>query len=56
METQEETSGTVAAKRGLLVGIGAGMLLVVTLGVLGQFLVGWIETGLDDLHYGRPLI
>lgn len=40
--------------RGLLVGIGVGMLLAVTLGVLGQFLVGSIGTGLDDLHYGRP--
>jgi hypothetical protein len=41
-------------QRALLVGIGAGMLLVITLGVLGQLLVGWIGTSLDDLHYGRP--
>jgi hypothetical protein len=41
-------------QRALLVGIGAGMLLAITLGVLGQLLVGWIGTSLDDLQYGRP--
>ncbi len=41
-------------QRLLLVGVGAGMLLAVTLVVVGQFLLGWISTSLDDLHYGRP--
>ncbi len=41
-------------QRLLLVGMGFGMLLAVTLVVLGQFLVGWISTSWDDLQYGRP--
>jgi hypothetical protein len=41
-------------QRLLLVGMGFGMLLAVTLVVLGQFLVGWISVSWDDLQYGRP--
>lgn len=38
----------------LLLGIGVGMIIAVLLALLGQFLIGWVGTTLDDLHYGRP--
>jgi hypothetical protein len=41
-------------RRLLLVGVGIGMIFAVLLVLVGQLLVGWIETGLDDLHYGYP--
>jgi hypothetical protein len=37
-----------------MVGIGIGMFIAVILVLLGQFLLGWFATTLDDLHYGRP--
>lgn len=41
-------------QRVLMVGIGIGMILAVLLVFISQLLLGWIGTGLDDLHYGRP--
>jgi hypothetical protein len=41
-------------QRLLVLGIGIGMILAVLLVMLGQFLIGWIGTAMDDLHYGRP--
>lgn len=41
-------------QRVLVVGIGIGMILAILLVFIGQLLLGWIGTGLDDLHYGRP--
>lgn len=41
-------------QRLLVVGIGIGMILAVLLVFVGQLLVGWIGTSIDDLHYGRP--
>ena len=38
----------------LIVGIGVGMTFAVVLVVLGQVLIGWIGTAVNDLHYGRP--
>jgi hypothetical protein len=38
----------------LVFGIGVGMALAVLLVIVGQFLIGWIGTTMDDLHYGRP--
>jgi hypothetical protein len=34
--------------------IGIGMFLAVILFLLGQGLVGWMETTWNDLHYGQP--
>ena len=45
---------TPHSQRAPLLGIGIGMLIAVILVLLGQFLMGWIGTSLDDLHYGRP--
>ena len=41
-------------QRLLLIGVGTGMILAILLVFVGQLLVGWVATGLDDLHYGRP--
>jgi hypothetical protein len=41
-------------QRLLVVGVGIGMILAVLLVFVGQLLIGWMGTGLDDLHYGRP--
>jgi hypothetical protein len=41
-------------QRLLLIGVGIGMILAVLLTLVGQLLIGWIGTTLDDLHYGRP--
>jgi hypothetical protein len=38
----------------LMIGIGVGMVFAVLLVFLGQFLLGWLGTTMDDLHYGRP--
>ena len=38
----------------LIVGIGVGMIFAVLLVFVGQFLLGWLGTTMDDLHYGRP--
>lgn len=38
----------------LMFGIGVGMALAILLVIVGQFLIGWIGTTMDDLHYGRP--
>jgi hypothetical protein len=38
----------------LMVGVGVGMVFAVLLVFLGQFLIGWIGTTMDDLHYGMP--
>ncbi len=38
----------------LMLGIGVGMAFAVLLVILGQFLIGWMGTTMDDLHYGRP--
>ena len=38
----------------LIVGIGVGMVFAVLLVFVGQFLLGWLGTTMDDLHYGRP--
>ncbi len=38
----------------LMPAIGIGMIFAVLLVFLGQFLVGWIGTTMDDLRYGRP--
>ena len=37
-----------------LVPIGVGMLLMLVVVVLGQWVLGWVQTASDDLHYGRP--
>jgi len=37
-----------------LVPIGVGMLLMLLVVVLGQWMLGWVQTSWDDLHYGRP--
>jgi hypothetical protein len=37
-----------------LVGIGIGMVLAVVVVFLGQFVIGWIGTTWNDLHYGYP--
>ena len=41
-------------QRLLLIGVGIGMIFAVLLTLVGQLLIGWIGTTLDDLHYGRP--
>jgi hypothetical protein len=41
-------------QRLVLVGVGVGMIFAIVLVIVGQFLVGGIGIGLDDLHYGRP--
>jgi hypothetical protein len=38
----------------LIVGIGVGMVFAVLLVCVGQFLLGWLGTTMDDLHYGHP--
>lgn len=38
----------------LIVGIGVGMVFAVLLVCVGQALLGWLGTTMDDLHYGRP--
>ena len=43
-------------QRLLLVGIGMGMIVAVLMVAVGQLLVGWIGMGIDELHYGTPLI
>jgi hypothetical protein len=45
---------TLPRMQRLLVGVGIGMILAVLLTLVGQLLMGWIGTSLDDLHYGRP--
>src|SRR5215468_8572205 len=37
-----------------LVWFGVGMLVALAAVLLGQLVVGWITTSLDDWHYGRP--
>jgi hypothetical protein len=34
--------------------LGVGMLLMLLVVVLGQWVLGWAQTSWDDLHYGRP--
>ena len=34
--------------------LGLGMLLMLLVVVLGQWMLGWVQTSWDDLHYGRP--
>ncbi len=34
--------------------IALGMLLMLLVVVLGQWVLGWVQTASDDLHYGRP--
>src|SRR5438128_10531991 len=34
--------------------VGIGMLLTLTLVVLGQLFLAWVSLTWDDLHYGRP--
>ncbi len=38
----------------LIVGIGVGMGFAVLLVLMGQLLLGWLGTTMDDLHYGHP--
>jgi hypothetical protein len=38
----------------LMIGVGVGMAFAVLLVFVGQFLLGWLGTTMDDLHYGRP--
>jgi hypothetical protein len=37
-----------------LLPVGLGMLLMLLVVVLGQWVLGWVQTNWDDLHYGRP--
>ncbi len=37
-----------------LVPMSLGMLLMLLVVVLGQWVLGWVQTASDDLHYGRP--
>jgi hypothetical protein len=34
--------------------LGTGMFVTLILVFLGQLLLAWVHTSLDDLHYGRP--
>jgi hypothetical protein len=37
-----------------LLPVGLGMILMLLVVVLGQWVLGWMQTASDDLHYGRP--
>ncbi len=37
-----------------LLPVGVGMILMLLVVVLGQWVLGWVQTSWDDLHYGRP--
>ncbi len=37
-----------------LLPVGLGMILMLFVVVLGQWVLGWVQTSWDDLHYGRP--
>jgi hypothetical protein len=37
-----------------LVPLGVGMLLMLLVVVMRQWMLGWVQTASDDLHYGRP--
>lgn len=46
--------GLIPCSRLGLVPLGLGMLLMLLVVVLGQWVLGWVQTASDDLHYGRP--
>lgn len=49
-------SGTRDPRGRTILTLGTGMVLTFALIFLGQLLLAWVNTTLDDLHYGRPLI
>jgi hypothetical protein len=47
-------SGASPSRERTILTLGVGMVLTFTLIFLGQLLLAWVNTSLDDLHYGRP--
>lgn len=47
-------TGVVASSPALAATVACGMGIALVLIVLGQLVLGWAQTALDDWHYGRP--